>query len=122
MTISLLKKTKLEFSRKGVAVNNGDGTSTLAVDRVIGARGSLQPYRVKGSTEAKLPSGIGSGDALTFFTETELRTANGLTKTTADTTVIDGYPYEVFAVENWSRFGLSADNYQCTLIRKEQQS
>lgn len=122
MTISLLNKTKLEFSREGVSENKGDGTYTPATPTTYTAYGSLQPYQTKGNTEKKLPNGISSGDALTYFTTTQLRTANVLTKLKADSTTIDGYPYEVFAVDNWKRFGLTVDNYQCILIRKEQQS
>ena len=117
--ISLLQTSSLNFERDG-----GSGYYNTAGDWVEGStttvetKGSLQPFK-QGDNQTILPEGITANDTRIYYTVTQLKTGSQYIKQDADYTVIDGLEYEVFAVEDWSRYGLSVDHYKCILVRRD---
>jgi hypothetical protein len=83
---------------------------------------SIQPFKL-GDIQKVLPEGITTNDAVIVRTKTSLKTSEQIgVKEKADTTNLDGFTYEAFFSENWSRFGLSTDHYKVTFLRKDQPS
>lgn len=83
---------------------------------------NIQPFR-ESNSQTILPEGVSSGDALVIRTKTPLKTSEQIgDKITADTAEIDGFTYEAFYDENWTRYGTSVDHHKVTFIRKDQDS
>jgi hypothetical protein len=121
--ISLLNETTLTFSRQ-VEKNilGEDGYFERLPDEEFDAIGSLQPYRM-GASSIKLPEGVSSSSAFKFFTKTKLNTVDAFNKLSADVTTIDGKPYEVFHLADWSYAKtLTPYHYLAILIMRDTDS
>ena len=120
MTISLLKTTTLSFTRYTAGrelLESGRFTAAATTATVV-AEGSLQPFA--GISQKVLPEGMTAVDARLFFTQTLLQASSQFTKIQADEVTIDGLVYEVETVMDWNQYGLTIDNYQCILVRKDE--
>lgn len=117
--ISLLKTSALTFQRatNGYYNQSGNWVDSDTTDPIV-TEGSLQPYQ-RGTHSIVLPEGITEYDSLTYYTTVQLKSASQFTEEEADFTTIDGFKYIVFDVKNWSRFGLTTDNFECLLVRKD---
>lgn len=82
---------------------------------------SVQPFR-NGQSQIELPEGVRSSDARNVYTKTPILTNIEQQDQLPDITTIDGFEYECFNVENWSRYGLKVDHYRAVFIRKDKLS
>jgi hypothetical protein len=83
---------------------------------------NIQPFKM-GEVQSVLPEGTSANNAVIVRTPTALKTSEQVgDKEKADTTVIDGFTYEAFFAENWSRYSTRTDHYKVTFIRKDQPS
>ena len=113
----LLETHTLTFDYYTSGYDNDGRWVEIVADNIV-ALGSLQPYR-DGEKASILPEGVTVNDARIFYTKVPLGTDNVNTKTAAYSTKIGDNTFEVFMVEDWTGFGLAADHYKITLIRRD---
>lgn len=113
-----LNTHSITFTRTSKSTLGANGKFTKGTGTPLPTKGSLQPLR--GSETNILPQGKSSSDFRWYYTKTELRSDNQHTKLPADECTINGTPFEVFRVEDWTGFSTYTDHYKCLLIRKEQ--
>ena len=130
MPISLMKTESLDFERDDLtSAGRFDSqgkyvpAGTVSLNYV---EGNLQPFRTgnnilkNGDYRRMTEAGYSAEDAKIFYTPTKLYSDNQFTKRKADRTTIDGFPYKVFSVKDWKRYGLGADHYEVILVRSDQ--
>lgn len=121
--ISLLASEKLTITRydnTGYYDESGNWVDSSSTEFEIDC--SVQPFRSSDS-QIILPEGKSAKDARIIYTETKLKTVlyRG-SKEKADETLIDNLEFEIFFVEDWSRYGLCSDHYKVIAILKDQQT
>jgi hypothetical protein len=117
----LLNTHELEF----VSDDEGDGyldpeTREWIRDEtpnVFKVKGSLQPFT--GKTRELQVQGLKSVDVRVFYTKSKLKTVEEYGEASADTTKINGIPYIVNNVEDWTGVSRRIDHYRAILIKMD---
>lgn len=97
----LIQDVTLTFTRRTAETVDEFGDVVEGTASTFTAIGSLQPFR-RGDVTSVLPEGKKAEDAVVFYSNVELRSADPYDQTPPDTTVINGRTFEVFDVGNWS--------------------
>lgn len=120
MTPRLLKTHSLVVTRKsptGEYNDDGDWVDGTTLDPFT-VKGSLQPFR-QGKSKVELPDGVRQQDVRLFYTKAILTTSDEILNQEADTTLIDGIPYECWYVEPWVGNSLMTDHHKVFWVRED---
>ena len=119
----MLKTRTLTFDRTAEGYHQAGEWVEGAITKVL-AEGSLQPlnrrtYQVNSTLSKEVEDrGMSSSDIRVFYTETELRTAEEYTNTSADITYINSIPYEPVLVNPWTELDSDLEHYEVFLAKK----
>lgn len=118
----LLKKNSLTFTRTttdtGYYDDQGGWVEGTPEPNTIETTGNLQPFR-QGKERTDLPSGIYPKHIKIYYTVTELLGYDDITNQEADRTTIDGIPFVVYDVEDWSTPAYRCAHYKVYLVRED---
>lgn len=111
--ISIFDTTNLSFMRKseGQGYLDQDNNWVEPEDVPVSAIGDLQPLRTNTFTQIPTPQGFSLKGGWLFSSKAKLRTVQEHTRTSADSTFIDGRRFYVASKEDWSDGPLSTDQY-----------
>jgi hypothetical protein len=98
---SLLQDVSLTFTRYEPETEDEFYRTVEGATTTFEATGSLQPFR-RGTLTTTLPEGRKAEDALVFYSNVPLKSADPYESTPPDKTTINGREFEVFDVGDWS--------------------
>ena len=119
MISQLVKELPLTLTRDSGGNWDTSGKWVLGATAPIDIAASIQPFR-NSNVQVILPEGITANDTLVVYTKSLVKVADQFNNTLADTTLIDGFTYVAFFVEDWARHtSMNLIHYKVIFVRQD---